>query len=196
MFHHEAVLQEKKKKQMEFDLLLRKRKVKAAKVKRITMMQNERKGRIKRIIKVAKCPSEACQVGVPFEVLKRLVREDMERTVRWFRKQQKEKVGNKGGPVEKENNEESSEEDDDWDEGKPRHEINRSDVFSQLCIDTNAMVVESLHPYKPSACHVVQLTPSNDGGVQFGSDSGVVIAFHHHCDIKSGNAEIRFFEGE
>ena len=196
LFHHEAVLQQRKKEQMELNLLIRKRKAKAAKVQRITMMQNERKGRIKRIIKVARCPSEACQVGVPFEALKRIVREDMERTVGWFRKQQKSRLMKRGGPVVEESDEDEDEEDDDWGEEEPRHIIDRNDVFGQLCTNTNAMVVESLHPYKPSACHVVELTPNDEGGVLYGSESGLVIAFHHHCDIKSGNAEIRFFEGE
>ena len=56
---------------------------------------------------------------------------------------------------------------------------------------TNAMIVESMHPYKKGTSHIVELTPSdNDGNVESGKN-GLAICFDDYCDFKSGNAEIR-----
>ena len=73
------------------------------------------------------------------------------------------------------------------------HNISMNDVFDVLCMRTNAMVVESLHPYKNGMSHIVELTPTDEEGKVESGKHGLTICFDEYCDIRSGNAEIRFF---
>ena len=192
MFGREAKIQQAKKEKAERDLFLAAEQSKKEKIMRITVFQKERKKKIEKVIKNAKSPQEACQAGVPLNVLKRLIHEETQRVMQKYKKRRSERA-RRGEDVGGRESKESSYRNRNERFSTPT--ITHNDVFDQLCVNTNAMIVESLHPYKPSCCHIVELTPnsSNDAKEIGVERSGLIIAFHEHCDIKSGAAEIKFF---
>ncbi|GMH76943.1 hypothetical protein TrST_g2728 [Triparma strigata] len=172
---HQAEILKKKKEKEELENYLRKKNRDTMKSKRFSVYQNERMRKLNEVIETAENTIDACRQGVPLDLLKTLV--DGE-------------VSAMKAVMGRDSNQVTSE----------RHidKVSQNDVFDILTARTNAMVVESMHPYSKGSCHIVELTPTNDVGggdlaVSPSGKHGLAICFHNYCDIKSGFAEIRFF---
>ncbi|GMH77017.1 hypothetical protein TL16_g07262 [Triparma laevis f. inornata] len=196
---HQAKILKKKKEKEELEKYLRKKRRETQKTQRFSVYQSKRNRKLRHVIESAENTIEACKQGMPLDILKELVNEE----VASIRSAMKTPMRVK--KTQDNNNQEEREREREREKGHV-DKVSYNDVFNVLATRTNAMVVESMHPYNKGTCHIVEFTPAagmgeggqgggdgDDEGVTFDGKHGLAICFHNYCDIKSGHAEIRFF---
>ena len=148
-----------------------KKRAKEAEVRRRTLMLNERKEHSDHL-RYSQTLEEACRKGVPLSTLQDLIESELE-AKQQAQQENSSSVGVGAGTQ------------------------NGSDeLFDQICRESNAMLVESAHPYAMGANHTVQLIPKENDYSAGNVDDGLVVVFSSFCDLRAGDAEIRLFRDE
>jgi hypothetical protein len=161
-----------------------------AKIKRITLYQQERSIAINHLLINSKTVDEACRNGVPVDMLKHIVERDCNQAVHDYYDKSNSSSNSNSNSSSNNNNSSNS--------GRKIHSkhCETTTIFEQLVREGNAMNVESAHPYTKNAYHVVQLIPNVSNYSLGDTNDGLVVAFHDFCDMKAGAAEIRLFRDD